>query len=420
MPDLLNAEGAVAISAEPPRLRLLAAGDLCPIGRLEEMLGSDHAADAFGDGLPLFERADLSVVNLESPLTDTLSPIAKCGPNFGVARRVAAGLGEAGIDVACLANNHMMDQGERGLADTVAALDEAGIGHLGAGGTPADASAPLALTVAGLNVTLLNIAEGEFSRSRGGPGAAPLDPVANCRAVAQAAYDADLVLVFLHAGNEQILFPPPWVQRFCRELIDAGAHAVIAHHPHVPQGIELYGNRPIAYSLGNFLFDWPEPEPETDTSFLLELELSAGGVCGLQAHPIRKADNGGASMLADQERADYVGLLNELSAPLSDEARMAELWDEQCVLLHEIRYAEKLRRVAGLLDDGGDDRRKTELLAYNLLCCEAHRETLTHILRLRTDGRLRPVATHRQYLDDLMARLKAMARATPRETNDGE
>ena len=408
MPDLLNTDGTVVIRDEPPRLRLLAAGDLCPIERLEVMLASGDAAGAFGDCLPLFERADLSVINLESPLTDTPAPIDKCGPNFGVSQRVAAGLAAAGIDVACLANNHIMDQGERGLADTLAALDEAGVRHLGAAMTPQNAEAPLMLEAGGLRLVLLNIAEGEFSRSHGGPGAAPLRPVANCRAVTAAAGAADIVLVFLHAGNEQILFPPPWVQRFCRDLIDAGAHAVIAHHPHVPQGIELFRSRPIAYSLGNFLFDWPEHEPETDTSFLLELELSAGGVCGLQVHPIRKATTGGAALLADEERADCLRLLDELSAPLADDARMAALWDEQCVWLYERRYTGHLRKLAPLFQDG-DGRRKAELLAYNLFNCEAHRETLTHILRLRTEGRLAPTKPDRQRLEDLVARLKALA-----------
>jgi len=408
VPDLLNADGAVAISAESPRLRLLVAGDLCPINRLEAMLSAGRAAEAFADSLPLFERADLSVVNLESPLTDTPAPIEKCGPNFGVTRRVAAGLAAAGVDIACLANNHIMDQGERGLADTLAALDQAGIRRLGAGTTPQDAEAPLMLEVGGLRLALLNIAEGEFSRSRGGPGAAPLRPVANCRAVTGAAGAADVVLVFLHAGNEQILFPPPWVQRFSRQLIDAGAHAVIAHHPHVPQGIELYGDRPIAYSLGNFLFDWAGHEPETDTSFLLELELAADGVSSVQAHPLRKAPDGGAGLLGGNERHDYIRFLNELSAPLSDDVRMAALWDEQCVWLYEHRYTGHMRKLAPLFQDG-DGRRKAELLAYNLFNCEAHREALTHILRLRTEGRLAHVAADRQYLDGLMARLKAMA-----------
>ena len=408
MPDLLSADGVVAISAEPPRLRLLAAGDLCPIGRLEAMLASGDAAGAFGDSLPLFERADLSVINLESPLTDTPAPIEKCGPNFGVTRRVAAGLAAAGIDVACLANNHIMDQGERGLGDTLAALDEAGIRHLGAAMRPQDAEAPLMLEAGGLRLALLNIAEGEFSRSHGGLGAAPLRPVANCRAVTEAAGAADIVLVFLHTGNEQILFPPPWIQRFCRDLIDAGAHAVIAHHPHVPQGIELYRDRVIAYSLGNFLFDWPGHEPETDTSFLLELELAADGVSSLQVHPLRKTPDGGAGVLGGDERHDYVRFLNELSAPLSDDGRMAALWDEQCVWLYEHRYTGHMRKMAPLFQ-GGDDRRKAELLAYNMFNCEAHREALTHILRLRTEDRLAHVAADRQYLDGLMARLKAMA-----------
>lgn len=67
----------------------------------------------------------------------------------------------------------------------------------------------------------------------------------------------DFLVVFLHAGQEFISTPSPRIREACRNLIDAGADAVISHHPHVVQGVEKYKHGLIAYSLSNLVFDSP-------------------------------------------------------------------------------------------------------------------------------------------------------------------
>ncbi len=391
--------------------RMLLAGDLCPIGRPEELLASGRLEEVFGDCLPLIGRADLTVVNLESPLCRSDSPIAKCGPAFRCDPRIASALRGAGVDVACLANNHILDQGPAGLYETNAALDAAGVLHVGAGRSPEAAAAPLAVSKSGSRIALLNFAEGEFSLADAGPGAAGLDPAANCAAVRAAAGQADAAVVILHAGNEQVLFPSPRMQRRCRELIDAGAAAVVAHHPHVVQGIEVYRGRPIVYSLGNFLFDWPEPEPETDAGFLLDLTLAGGGVSELHAVPFRKSAGGGVELLAGPERAGFIALLNHLSAPLGDAPRMDRLWRQQCAWLYEHRYRDKLRRMKGYDSADAAARSRLLLLAWNLFNCPAHGEAMHTILRQLAEGGPAPLQPEARELDELMDRLKGFARA---------
>jgi len=80
-----------------------------------------------------FEKADISVVNLECPLIQKEAPIEKCGPNLGAPVDCANGLKAMGIDVVGLANNHIMDHGPQGLWITIKALGEHGIAHVGAG-----------------------------------------------------------------------------------------------------------------------------------------------------------------------------------------------------------------------------------------------------------------------------------------------
>jgi poly-gamma-glutamate synthesis protein (capsule biosynthesis protein) len=405
---LLNPQGTLALRPGTPRFRLLAGGDVCPILRLEAPLAAGRVDEIFAGSRALLQDADLAVINLESPLCRVNTPIAKCGPNFRAAPAIARTLREAGVDVCTLANNHILDQGAEGLAETLAALDSAGVQHLGAAPTTAAAAAPLRLTAGGGRLTLLNFAEGEYSRSRHGrPGAAPIETLANTHAVSAAAAQADWVVVFLHIGVEQVLFPSPFLRQRCRALIAAGATAVIAHHPHVPQGIEVWQGAPIVYSLGNLLFDWHEPEPETDSSFLLELGLGAPReVASLAVHPFRKSACTGIELLCGHARGQYVTFLNELSAPLLDDVQADLLWDEQCRMLWNSWYLPRLRRVAELESPDPALRHRAQLGIHNLFDHDSHRDLITRALELAAAGRFAPDPTVRPRLDQLMETLK--------------
>ncbi|MHC4917938.1 MAG: CapA family protein [Planctomycetota bacterium] len=408
---MLDSEGRLTLSGGEARARLLFAGDLCPIHRLEKMLAAGDVEGAFGKTRELFRRADLAVVNLESPLCSGGSPVAKLGPNFKADPGIAGVLAGVPVGAACLANNHTMDQGAEGLAETISALDAAGIPHVGAGPDQKAACGPLVLEAGGLRIALLAFATVEGALPETGPGAARINHLRIRRAVSEAAGggEADAVIPMLHTGKEQILFPSPAMQDLCREIVDAGAAAVVCHHPHVPQGIEVHRGRPIVYSLGNFLFDWPEPEPETDSSFLLELELSKSGATGLAAHPLVKGGNGGAVLLEGERGADYVAFLNEVSAPLADRGDFVRLWREQCRGLMKTWYEPRVKRGADVASDDPELRLKTELTFLNLMENDEHGEVLRTALLERATGEGGHDAEARERLDALMGRLVGFA-----------
>jgi poly-gamma-glutamate synthesis protein (capsule biosynthesis protein) len=404
---MFDSEGRVGLSGEDAAARVLVAGDLCPINRVETMLAAGDVDGAFADTRDVFRTADLTIVNLESPLCAVEAPIAKLGPNFRADPSLARALSEVPVHVACLANNHMTDQGDAGLAETLAALDEAGIRHVGAGPDQTRAGGPLRLEVGGVSLALLDFAVVEGAIPREGPGAARIDHLVVRRAVAEAAAGGDAVIPTLHAGKEGVLFPSPGLQALCRELVDAGAAAVICHHPHVPQGIEVYRDRPIAYSLGNFLFDWPEPEMETDSSFLLELGLGGAGVVEFRIHPFRKSAGGGAELLRGEARANYLEFIAELCAPLADEGRLRALWREQCRVLLDSWYKPRLARGALLSSDDPDERRRAGLTFLNLMENDEHGAVLKQALLDEVTGVAAPDADARGILDGLMDRLKS-------------
>jgi poly-gamma-glutamate synthesis protein (capsule biosynthesis protein) len=405
---LLDGQGRLRLRRARPALRLLLSGDVCPIDRIERALIAGDLDGVFGDTLGLFRQADLAVINLESPLCRTKRPIVKCGPNFRTDPAVAAALVAAGVDVCCLANNHVMDQGPAGLRETLRSLDAAGLWRLGAGSDQTAVAGPLTFARRGIRLALLNFGIVEGALAADGPGAAKIDVLTVRQAVARAANGGAVVISILHAGREEVLFPSPGMQQFCRELIDAGAAAVIAHHPHVPQGMEIWSGRPIAYSLGNFLFGEPGQATHTDTSFLLELGLAPGGVVELAIHPVRGGSSGRVMLLRGRERSSWLGFFREISQPLGNKSAFQRLWTEQCRPQLAAWHGPRLARAANLASPRVADRRRAEVTMLNLMEDLEHGEVIKSAIRARATGRAALDRPARRTLDALIRRLCAL------------
>ncbi|MFW6107967.1 MAG: CapA family protein, partial [bacterium] len=258
-------------------------------------------------------------------------------------------------------------------------------------------------------VALINTATVEGAVPPDGPGPARIDHLADRRAAADAAAAYDVVIPIIHTGKEQVPFPSPGLQQFFRELIDAGAAAVVGHHPHVPQGIELHAGRVIAYSLGNFLFDWHEPEPECASSFLLELGLGRSGVADLAVHPFAQTEGGGIDLLRGGRRAEYLALLTDLSDPLPRPDELAPLWREQCRELFDSWYRPRLGRGAMIDSDDPDERRRAQLTFLNILDLNEHGWVAYEGLLQHATGTAREDPEARHTIDELLDRLMGFA-----------
>jgi len=363
---------------------VLFTGDLYPGGRTETLLlRGDHDA-AFGDVLPLLRRADLAVTNLEAPLTKRGKAIPKTGPCFRADPGCAAGLRDAGFDVASLANNHVLDYGPAGLADTIGACRAVGLEAVGAGEDLRAAQAPLVLERNGCRVAILSFAEGEFSASRGGPGACPLDPVANYRQILEAKRLADVVFVTIHGGHEFHPLPSPRMVQTYRFFADLGVTAIVGHHPHVAAGMEVHRGVPILYSLGTLIFDPPRPEPDDfHQGFIAKFRISRGGLSSLSLHPYwQYRGSPGLRLMAGDARERYLATLGERSRTLQDEHALAESWAEFCAA-NAGRYLSYLlhrRGVRSLFSDRTSGRSERLRLLLNLFRCQSHREACTGIL----------------------------------------
>ena len=239
---------------------------------------------------PTLQDADITFVNLESQLADlggeTQSPTNEfrfAGPPAG-----AIALANAGVDIVSVANNHMWDYGKDRLLETMDHLESAGVAYVGASKNPEQKWAPNIIEVHGHKVgwlattTLLN----GYEKVGADEYVAFDDTKALTAAIASLRKQADWILVSVHTGNEYQTTPEKETVALMHAIIDAGADAVIGHHPHVPRPIEIYNNKPIFYSLGNFAF-WQPFSFATQHSFLARLTLDKKDGLSYEVIPVK-------------------------------------------------------------------------------------------------------------------------------------
>jgi poly-gamma-glutamate synthesis protein (capsule biosynthesis protein) len=233
---------------------------------------------------PLFKGRDLVLVNLETPLTDSPRVRGWFASDPGYAQAMK----DAGISMVNLSNNHVFDAGEKGFFDTLRNLEKAGILWSGAGNnlTKARAGSPVKVKDAGINIlSYTQYCNSLYaSMAEDYAGILPLDLEIMLEDVGRAKGSADLVFVSLHWGFENQPSVHPRQIEIAHQLIEAGADCIIGHHPHVPHGIEIYRNKPVLYSLGNFIFSHSK-RPWGD-NYLAEIVIEQKTIKGLLLYPI--------------------------------------------------------------------------------------------------------------------------------------
>ena len=361
---------------------VLVASDWAPIRAFEPII-RDAPESIYGDLLPVLRRANLRIVNCECALTSAASPAWKSGAVFKGAPAHAGGLATVPFDVACLANNHVLDYGVAGLRETLRVLARTGIHSVGAGLTDAQALAPLSLLVNGQGVHVVNISEGEdLTASTGGPGVFGWDLALAAAQVRALKKFGGIVIVIAHCGLEYVPFPPPYVVAAFRALIEAGADCVIGHHPHVPQGIEWWRDRPIFYSLGNFVFFQPTTLFHRKTGFCVSLRCDDGRVTGVELHPYRITETGLRRLDAKQAQ-EFGRDLTRLSRPFRTAAGPMRAWNAWLAYYGEAGFRAE---VTGILDRMAADPRKGAAMFRNRITTMQHVEHWQTFLTRMVDG----------------------------------
>ncbi|GAA3729227.1 poly-gamma-glutamate synthesis protein (capsule biosynthesis protein) [Spinactinospora alkalitolerans] len=252
---------------------------------LRSRLDSDPET-ALGPVSSVLGEADIAMVNLETAVTEGGTQAPGKQFVFRAPPTALQALRSAGVDVATVANNHGMDFGRDGLADTLDNAEEAGFPLVGAGRDADEAYAPHIVEANGNEVAILGATDvlddhliAEWTAGEDKPGMAStkgemLDRM--LRAVSEAEEQADSVIVYLHWGLEGDHCPLPHAPDLARQLIDAGADAVVGGHAHVLSPGGYMGDAYVHYGLGNFAFyNFDGPTAETG---VLELTMQGGEV----------------------------------------------------------------------------------------------------------------------------------------------
>jgi poly-gamma-glutamate capsule biosynthesis protein CapA/YwtB (metallophosphatase superfamily) len=276
------------VKPEPQEVTLVAVGDMMLSRAVAKKMRQHGYGYPFASTSDLIRSADIAFGNLETSIT--LGPeVLPFEMSFRADPESAAALRDAGFDILSLANNHTPNFGEKGLADTISYLDEAGIMHVGAG-IDAEAHAPRFITAKGITFAFLAYndddvvpASYEAEKRRLGTAFMHIDRMTS--AVQQAKNFADIVIVSMHSGTEYELYPNVSQEAFAHAAIDAGAEMVIGHHAHVVQTMEVYKGKHIFYGLGNFVFDqmWSR---ETREGLAVWAVFTEKGLSRLSYHPV--------------------------------------------------------------------------------------------------------------------------------------
>jgi poly-gamma-glutamate capsule biosynthesis protein CapA/YwtB (metallophosphatase superfamily) len=368
-------------SAKP--FSVLIAADWAPIRAFDPIIRHDPEA-VYGDLLPTLRDADLRIVNCECALTKADKPVWKSGAVFKGAPEHVAGLTAVPFDVACLGNNHVLDYGERGLRDTLDVLRRNGIKTVGAGLTADDAYAPLSLTVQGRAVHIVNICEGEDeTASRGGAGVFGWDIQRAVETIERCKQSGGVVIAIAHCGLEYVPFAPPYVVEAFRAMADAGADAVIGHHPHVPQGVEWRGRTPIIYSLGNFAFYQHTELYYRKLGFLVTLQFKGDRVAHADLHPYRITETG-LQTLDDREGIAFHRTIARLSKPYLTPTGHEKAWDAYLAYYGAHGFDAEVR---GILEKMKTDPQKGAAMFRNRVTTMQHIELWRTFLTRMMDAR---------------------------------
>lgn len=249
-----------AVGDEPAPFTILWAGDTLLGDAAQPLLDAAGYAAPFRDLLPL-PAADFVIVNAEGPITTRTAPW-DTGQRWSYRARppAADALAAAGVDAAGLANNHSLDRGPGGLADTRRLLEAGGVATFGAGMNAEEAVAPLLIDTPYGRVAVVGFGE-DAGRDRLATATHAGSLVPTYTAVQRGidrgrAAGADWIVAFVHWGTNYRNVTGEqrrWAQRFA----EAGYDLVVGHGPHLAQPIDFVDSMPVVYSLGNFVFGTP-------------------------------------------------------------------------------------------------------------------------------------------------------------------
>lgn len=348
----------------------------------------------FNDFAPIINNSKLAITNLESVILDPRASyshkrIAKTGPHIYSEPQTLRALKEIGFKMVTLANNHIMDYGTEGLANTLTELKKNSIEYIGAGLSREERSRPYVYS--DKRISILNFCENEWSAAYGNEaGANPLNIISNYQDITAQKVISDLVIVILHGGNEFYNLPSPKFRDTCRLFIHFGADYVVCHHTHTYSGYEKYGDGYIFYGLGNFYFTKKRINPQDSWYYGYAIKIYTElNTKSFELIPYyQNAFEGGIRLLSPKESIIFFEKIAELNEIIIDDVKLDQKFEEyaQKISKQYLAYLQPYNNkyftalfkwgfLPSLLSKGKGN------LLLNLIRCESHHALLLRVLK---------------------------------------
>lgn len=369
-------------------ISILICGDVCPTPSNRTLFESGNVETLVGGLLPEFQVVDYRTINLECALTETNEPIFKCGPNLKETPACINGIAKLGVDLVAMSNNHILDFGEQGLADTLSAVQSKNLDWVGIGQNSIEARRIFYKEIKNKRFAFVAVCEREESYATPhSAGANLFDPFDTIDDIEEAKKQADVVIVFYHGGKEYVPYPSPNLQKICRAMVKRGADYVICQHSHCIGSYEKFQDAHIVYGQGNFIFDLSE-HPMWQAGLLLKVLI--GDTNEIEFIPfVKKKER--VDISSAEEKKKILDEFHERSAKLQDSEFIAAEWKRFCLSMRGI-YLHAFRGRGSRILRGIDRKvlggrllkylynRRRLCVLHDFLACDAHLDVLRTFL----------------------------------------
>jgi len=375
-------------------MKILIAGDYCPIGRTNKYLDEEKYNELFNGYNQLTNKVDYAVVNFECPITNSNILIDKTGPNLKTNNlNSLKALKFAGFNLLTLANNHIQDYSGEGVLDTIKYANNNEFDTVGAGLNTTQASKSFVKNIKGIRVGFINIAENEFCAARNDyPGAHVFDFISNTKVIKELKNNVDKIVLIYHGGREHYQLPTPDQRRRLRYFIDCGVDAIVAHHTHCVSGFEYHNDKPIVYSLGNFIFDYKKKYQKgiwtEGMSVILELKDDTSNFkVSLFPHTQGLVNDSTLKLMEGKHKKEFLSKIEILNNKICNDILFEEEWNKYIQTQEKFYLSSfyvkniylRLFFIYGIFPIFFF-RTKHNKLILNLLRCESHNEISKTIL----------------------------------------
>ena len=351
-------------------MKMLFLGDVSPSNASREFFAAKDMGALFSDTLDIYKNRDFIFANLECALTESESPIVKIGRPLKAPIETAEVLADIGVNLCGLSNNHIFDFGKRGIADTLTALDKAGIAYTGFGDNYEDSRKDYVFEKDGEKFAIIAVSEHEYAYALDDRmGARPFDEIHTLEDIRAAREKGARVIVIYHGGKEFCRYPSPRHRKVCQGMVRAGAELIISQHSHCVGCFEEYNGATIVYGQGNFHFVLHQSNycPDMDMwSSELAIEYDTE-TKKLGYIPIR-ATNPGGIKLAEDGKEILEGFYERSKTLLNKEEWLKE-WHSFCY-----GYANPAKYIWAIDNATKDEEVRVgeDRLFSHYLDCEAH------------------------------------------------